>query len=188
MKQKTALIIAAGVTAFMLVTAGAVIQVTSQTAAAQTAAQATPAATLVVPTTDPNATQFKQFIDEANSRIQTLKDENAKLRAQLNPSNAGNTASAQPIGQISADAAAQAALNLAQGAQLLSTPELVNFQGTLAYEVALDAGTVYIDAASGQPLYAISARDRNRQSVESHDEHDEHEEHEEHEHSEGGDS
>lgn len=182
MKQKTALIIAAGATAFMLVTAGAVIQVTSSQAVAQTAVSVKPTATLAVPASDPNAQQYKQLIDEANSRIQQLKDENARLRQQMQ---AGNTASSATTGQISADAAAQAALNLAPGAQLVSTPELVEFRGAPAYEVVLDAGTVYIDAGSGQPVYAVSARQRDNQQFERGDHDDEHDEHEQFENHEG---
>lgn len=188
MKQKTALIIAAGATAFMLVTAGAVVRTTTQAAAAQSTAGATPAPTLAVPATDPNASQYQQLVNEANNRIQQLKDENAKLRTELEQSKAGNPASSasSPVaGQISADAAAQAALNLAPGAQLMSTPELVDFQGTTAYEVVLDAGTVYVDAGSGQPIYAIPTRQRNHRHSEE-DEHEEHERFEEHE--EGSDS
>lgn len=184
MKQRTALIIAAGATAFMLVTAGAVIRTASsqpQRAVAQSVSTAAPVATIAVPTTDATALQYKQLIDEANSRIQQLKDENAKLRQELEQAKAGsNTASstAPTAGQISAQDAAQAALNLAPGAQLMSTPELVNFQGTTAFEVVLDAGTVYVDANSGQPIYAISARQRDRQRFE-HSEQNEQNEHSE---------
>ncbi len=189
MKQKTALIIAAGATAFMLVTAGAVIRTASsqpQRAMAQTVSTSAPVATIAVPTTDATAMQYKQLIDEANSRIQQLKDENAKLRQELEQAKAGNnntaSSSAPAAGQISAQDAAQTALNLAPGAQLMNTPELVNFQGTTAYEVVLDAGTVYVDANSGQPIYAISARQRNRQRFEQNQQN---EQHEQNEHSEG---
>jgi hypothetical protein len=185
-KQKTALIIAAGVTAFMLVTAGAVIRTASsqpQRTVAQSASTPSSIDTIAAPPTATTNAQYIQLIDEANSRIQQLKDENVKLRQALEQAKAGDNmaaASAPAAGQISADAAMQAALTLAPGAQLLSLPELVDFQGTTAYEVALDAGTVYVDAASGQPIYAISARQRNRQQFEQH-ENEEHEEHEDHE-------
>ena len=55
------------------------------------------------------------------------------------------------------------------------TPELVNFQGATAYEVVLDAGTVYVDASSGQPIYAISARQRDRQRFEQNEQNEQHE-------------
>lgn len=58
---------------------------------------------------------------------------------------------------ISPDTAATAALGIAPGAALTRTPEMVNFQGTVAYEVSLDRGTVYVDATSGQVLYDSTA-------------------------------
>jgi hypothetical protein len=35
----------------------------------------------------------------------------------------------------------------------MRTPELVSFQGAVAYEVVLDRGTLYVHANSGQILY-----------------------------------
>jgi hypothetical protein len=63
----------------------------------------------------------------------------------------------------------------------------VEFRGAIAYEVVLDAGTVYIDANSGQPIYAVSAQQRDNQQFEQedHDDHDEHDEHERFENHEG---
>ncbi len=191
-KQRTALIIAAGATAFMLVTAGAVIRTASsqpQRAAALSPSTTAPVATIAAPAIDATAMQYRQLIDEANSRIQQLKDENARLRQEMDQAIAGDNAtapqSAPAAGQISADSAAQVALNLAPGAQLLGTPELVNFQGAMAYEVLLNAGTVYVDANSGQPLHAISARQRNRQRFEQ-DQNQHDDEHERQENHEGG--
>jgi hypothetical protein len=183
-KQKTALIIAAGATAFMLVSAGAVIRIVSTQPAQAVAQPASTPAPIAAPAADPNAAQYQQLIDEANNRIQQLKDENANLRAQMQQSSSNTASAPSAAGQVSADAAVQSALSLVPGAQLLNTPELVNFEGTPAYEVVLDAGTVYVDAASGQPIDAISARQRNRQQFEQ----QEHEEHEDHEDHEGGNS
>ncbi len=59
---------------------------------------------------------------------------------------------------LSADVAAQIALNVAPGASLTKTPELVNFQGTVAYEVLLDQGAVYVDANSGKVLANTAAQ------------------------------
>ncbi len=55
--------------------------------------------------------------------------------------------------QISSDQAAQIALGLVPGAQLTTAPRLVNFQGAVAYEVALNQGNVYVDANTGQVLF-----------------------------------
>lgn len=48
--------------------------------------------------------------------------------------------------------AAVIAMNAAPNAELIRAPELVNFQGTVAYQVALNQGDVYVDANSGQVL------------------------------------
>ena len=62
-------------------------------------------------------------------------------------------APAAPAFAVSADQAAGIALGVAApGANLTKTPELVSFQGTPAYEVILDKGTVYVDAQSGAVL------------------------------------
>jgi hypothetical protein len=58
---------------------------------------------------------------------------------------------------ISADDAATIALNSVPGATLAQPPRLVQVNGTVAYEVALDRGAVYVDAGSGQVLYNTAA-------------------------------
>jgi uncharacterized membrane protein YkoI len=58
-----------------------------------------------------------------------------------------------PAYPVSAEDAAGIALTSAPGAALAQEPRLVNVNGTLAYEVALDRGVVYVDATSGQVLY-----------------------------------
>lgn len=54
--------------------------------------------------------------------------------------------------RFSPEQAAQTALKLAPTAKLTRAPELVNFQGALAYEVLLNQGTVYVDANNGRVL------------------------------------
>lgn len=54
---------------------------------------------------------------------------------------------------VSADQAAQVALNAEPGTSLTADPVLVNFEGTVAYEVALDRGNVYVDAGSAAILF-----------------------------------
>ncbi|MDN5565960.1 MAG: PepSY domain-containing protein [Psychrobacter sp.] len=41
-------------------------------------------------------------------------------------------------------------------AQLQATPELINYNGTVAYEVLLDSGTAYIDANLGTVLNPVA--------------------------------
>jgi uncharacterized membrane protein YkoI len=54
---------------------------------------------------------------------------------------------------VTPEQAAALALKAAPGAALTSTPELVNFQGKVAYEVVLSLGKVYIDPNVGTILY-----------------------------------
>ncbi len=55
--------------------------------------------------------------------------------------------------QVSQDQAAQIALRQMPSAKLTRVPELVNFQGIVAYEVVLNQGNVYVDANSGKILF-----------------------------------
>jgi uncharacterized membrane protein YkoI len=50
---------------------------------------------------------------------------------------------------LSADAAAEIALEHAPGANLVEAPRLVSYQGATAYEVLLEQGPLYVDAQSG---------------------------------------
>jgi uncharacterized membrane protein YkoI len=59
----------------------------------------------------------------------------------------------EPTYAISPETAAAIALGAAPGTTLSRVPELVSFQGMVAYDVLLDRGTVYVDATSGQILY-----------------------------------
>ena len=56
----------------------------------------------------------------------------------------------------SVEAAALAQQN-APNAQLQATPELINYNGTVAYEVLLDSGTAYIDANLGTVLNPVAS-------------------------------
>lgn len=71
--------------------------------------------------------------------------------AQTAPSTSAQAAS--PTYNVSADVAAQLALAYVPNSTLQSAPQLVNFNGTPAYEVVLNQGSIYIDANSGQVLY-----------------------------------
>lgn len=67
---------------------------------------------------------------------------------------------------VSADNAVNTALASAPGATLVQQPRLVNVNGTVAYEITLDRGYVYVDANSGQVLYngAAGTRPRSRRT------------------------
>ncbi len=82
----------------------------------------------------------------------------AAPQIQAAPANSGAAGSqAQPNNPnvqaaLSTDSAAQIAMSLVPGATLTRTPELVNYNGTVAYEVLMNQGAVYVDANSGQIL------------------------------------
>lgn len=58
---------------------------------------------------------------------------------------------------VSPDQAGSLALTTAAGATLAGTPELVTYQGVVAYEVPLSTGFAYVDATSGQILASPGA-------------------------------
>ena len=79
-----------------------------------------------------------------------------------------------PVNEIDARTAARLALAYAPGAALLRWPELVDLQGARAYDVLLDQGTIYIDAATGTVLYDARPT-TNVQTGQTHTEHEQHE-------------
>jgi uncharacterized membrane protein YkoI len=81
-------------------------------------------------------------------------------------------APAAPAYPVSADDAGAIALAAEPGTQLTAKPELVDFQGTVAYEVVLDAGKVYVDANTGQILYDGVAANKMAQQGGGHGEHE----------------
>jgi hypothetical protein len=164
------LLLSGVLTAFVLVLVGGVV-----------ATLAAPQRTVVEPATVPLAqreAEWRQLLAEANARLEQA------YAAQNPPA----PASPSDIGVLGA---ARAALLVAPGARLVRPPELVNYEGTPAYEVLFDQGPVYVDAATGQVLYngpaavAMTVRgDDDHDGSERGDDHDEHEwdgHHDEHE-------
>ncbi len=66
---------------------------------------------------------------------------------------AAPAASDQIMVGVSVDAATTIALQALPDGTLTKAPELVNFQGVVAYEILLDRASLYIDANSGEVLY-----------------------------------
>ena len=144
---------------------------------------------------------YQQLIAEANTRLEQAYQQIEELSAQLAGSSPGavDPPSSAPSVVLSPARAIWIAMNAAPGSALMKEPELVLFQGVLAYEVVLDQGMLYIDANTGQILYngispviqviqpQLSSQETGSQSGsgKKHEEHEErekkHEEHEEHE-------
>ena len=86
--------------------------------------------------------KYRQLIEEANLRIQTL---NAQVQ--------GVAPATQAQSMLTADGVLSIAYQAAGGDQVLSgVPQLVSFQGTPAFEIPFVNGMMYIDAVSGEIL------------------------------------
>jgi uncharacterized membrane protein YkoI len=140
MKPRFSLILAAVVTGFLLVALGGVVGHVTAAGASEAAAASQAAA---VPTADLVAVMqqreaaYRQLIEQANVRLQQAPT------AAADPT--------QPAYPITPDQALLIATSVAGGTQV-RPPELVDVQGTVAYEVALTTGTYYVDATTGQIL------------------------------------
>jgi len=83
-------------------------------------------------------------------------------QGQVNQAPASGGLDSSSAFPVSADQAINIALNTAPGASLMQQPRLVNLSGSVAYEVPLDMGMVYIDATNGQVLYNAATQPRRR--------------------------
>lgn len=91
---------------------------------------------------------YQQTIEQANQQLTALQSRLAQLE------NPQAQAAAAPAAQVSAEQALKAAREAAGIAMKESkAPELVSFEGKAAYEVVFEAGSIYIDAQSGNVLF-----------------------------------
>jgi hypothetical protein len=137
MTQRVSLILAAVVTGFLLVAVGAVggrVVTASASEAANAPADAVPTPDLVSAMQQREAA-YRQLIDQANARL--LQAQAASQPAQP----------AQPTYPVTPDQAAARAIAFA-GGTLVQPPQLVDVQGTIAYEVVLTGGTYYVNATT----------------------------------------
>lgn len=180
MKPRAALLSAAALTTFLLVLIGGVAArlIAPPPADAETVPPDTAA------TVDPQLAErdaaYRQQIAQANARLreayarqQQLADENARLSQRGTTPAADQVTS--PADLVSPQAALEAALRAAPDAGRILGVELVEFQGSAAYEIVLDIGTLYIDAHSAQVLYDGTAPTIGRARGATGGESDEHE-------------
>lgn len=150
MTQRIALLIAAALGAFVIVLLGAVgayvLAVGPAGATALAAQNSTAVASSAQAPVSPGSGAGVGSDNSQNSQV------------------GGSTGTAGVV--VTAEQAAGIALESAPGSTLASQPRLVNLRGTVAYEVALDTGYVYVDAGSGQVLFngASGATGGNSQS------------------------
>lgn len=152
MKSKIVLFTSVFVTAFLLLSAGGVViamkglaqptAIPTSTSAAQPVQQSG-----VIQQMANREAEYQKLIAEANQRIETLNNEVTALQVQ-------QTTQPAVSQKISVDQAVQlAAVKAGENEALQSLPDLVNYQGTEAYEVTFTDGKVYVDANSGSILF-----------------------------------
>lgn len=145
MSQKTLVLIAGALTAFVLVIVGGV---SAKVASASAASPATDASVSSAAWSQREA-EYQNLIQQAN---QQLQDAYARLSA-MGPQATATSIPNGPKVVFTPAEAAGVALDAVPGSKLKRTPELVDYQGTLAYEVRTTAGLFYIDADTGAILY-----------------------------------
>ncbi|WP_350562206.1 hypothetical protein [Psychrobacter sp. CAL346-MNA-CIBAN-0220] len=80
----------------------------------------------------------------------------SSFKAVANPFTSSPSAQPSSLAALTAVQATMLAKQDAPNALLQSAPELINYNGTVAYEVRLDSGTTYIDANLGTILNPVA--------------------------------
>jgi len=175
MKHKVALIVAASLTAFLLVFGGAIAGRLTQAKAISSAPA--PTADEIQSLYAQREAQYQARLDEAN---QALNDAYAQLDAVKSANVSASVVDpSQGTANSTVNLSPQDAMLIAflanPQSRIVRMPDLVNFQGTVAYEVTLDQGVVYIDANDGTVLYNGAAQTTSVQSPTFGGEHEEQE-------------
>lgn len=148
MIQKPALLISIGLTAFIVfMLSGLLTALAAGTGpASNQAAVDASAATQISP-------ELAQLIAEREAAyIEMINQANQRLANGEGAVAASN--STDPGTQVSPESATEIALASALAGSLISgEAQLVNFEGSVAYEVPFDLGNIYIDAATGELLF-----------------------------------
>lgn len=102
--------------------------------------------------------------------VPNLVTQNADITSDLSPFN--TVANPLPQSSLATLSSAQATVLAKQNvpsALLQATPELINYNGTVAYEVRLDSATSYIDANLGTVLNPVATDDYRADSFDDDD-------------------
>jgi uncharacterized membrane protein YkoI len=146
MKSKVTLLVSVFLSASIITLIGGILTVSGNQQKAQASAAATQASSLQ---STQNAT-YQSLLDQANQTINQANSEITSLQSQLQQQSTG-TAMATPYPVLADQASAIA--SKATGEVVSTTPRLVNYNGSAAYEVVFSNGKVYVDATSGSILY-----------------------------------
>jgi hypothetical protein len=148
MNQKFFLTLAAAITACILVIGGAIIGQAAQ----PDIVTLTPDAAEIQNLYAQREAQYKARLEEANAALSAAYAQQQETAAQT--SNPTQPVVEAPVpATISPQDALLVAAITAPRAKILRLPELVNYQGVVAYEITLDAGVLYVDANTGALLY-----------------------------------
>ncbi|MDN3503197.1 hypothetical protein QL982_10630 [Psychrobacter sp. 5A.1] len=94
-----------------------------------------------------------------NTDITSPSSDLSSFKAVANPLTQSPSAKPSPLAALTATQATALARQDAPNSVLQASPELVNYNGTVAYEVLLDSGATYIDASVGTVLNPVATND-----------------------------
>jgi uncharacterized membrane protein YkoI len=164
MNQRTLVLIAAAITTFVLVLIGGLASTLSGNAALAPTSVATSAGeaptTLTSGGLDPTVealirqreAEYQAALADTQVRLEQANSQLAQVGSSQASPPVPASAPGAPAVVIDSAQAQTLALAAAPGATLVRAPELVLYANVPAYEVQLDRGSVYIDAAQGTVL------------------------------------
>lgn len=109
-----------------------------------------------------------------NTDITSISSDLSSFKAVANPLTQSPFANPSPLAALTATQATALAQQDAPNSVLQGSPELVNYNGTVAYEVLLDSGATYIDASVGTVLNPVATNDYRAERFDDDDYEDKH--------------
>lgn len=109
-----------------------------------------------------------------NTDITSISSDLSSFKAVANPLTQSPFANPSPLAALTATQATALAQQDAPNSVLQASPELVNYNGTFAYEVLLDSGATYIDASVGTVLNPVATNDYRAERFDDDDYEDKH--------------
>lgn len=114
---------------------------------------------LAVQSPDANRTLSTANSINQGTNITSPSSSLTSFKAVANPLTQPQSTQPSSLATLTAAQATALAKQDAPDAILQATPELINYNGTAAYEVLLDSGTTYIDANIGAVLNPVATND-----------------------------
>lgn len=109
-----------------------------------------------------------------NTDITSISSDLSSFKAVANPLTQSPFANPSPLAALTATQATALAQQDVPNSVLQASPELVNYNGTVAYEVLLDSGATYIDASVGTVLNPVATNDYRAERFDDDDYEDKH--------------